>query len=183
MLTPSPLHRRSMYLAALLLPSLSAQAGNLANAGDALRLALPLTALGSTLLHQDRDGARQWLYSTGTTVLLTWAGKKALADSDWGSRPDGTAQGFPSGHAALACSGAAFMQERYGWRWGAPAYAAASWVAWSRVESGAHRWRDVLAGCALAAAAAQVWVTPYLKVTVVPVLNATSAAVSFSAKF
>ena len=44
------------------------------------------------------------------------------------TRPDGGHQWFPSGHTASAFAGAAFLQMRYGWALGAPAYAVASFV-------------------------------------------------------
>ena len=61
-------------------------------------------------------------------------------------RPDGGSQSFPSGHSASAFAGAAFLQRRYGWSYGAPAYAVATFVAYSRVESKRHWTSDVIAG-------------------------------------
>lgn len=47
------------------------------------------------------------------------------------------------------CAGAAFLQMRYGWALGGPAYAVASFVACSRVESKRHYTSDVVAGAAI----------------------------------
>ncbi len=41
------------------------------------------------------------------------------------------------------------MRKRYGWDYGIPAYAAASFVGYSRVESGKHYAHDVVAGAAI----------------------------------
>src|SRR5258706_253207 len=62
-----------------------------------------------------------------------------------------TAAGMHSrqGHVALVTSGAAFLQDRYGWRYGLPAYALAGYVADVRVRTGHHRWRDVVGGVAV----------------------------------
>jgi len=76
------------------------------------------------------------------------------------TRPNGEPHAFPSMHTALAFSGAAFLQRRYGWRWGAPAYAGASLVGWSRVVSNQHWWRDVIAGGAIAVLANAYFTTP-----------------------
>ena len=56
---------------------------------------------------------------------------------------------FPSGHTSAASSGASFIQKRYGWQCGIPAYLAASFVGWSRVEADQHYIEDVLAGAAI----------------------------------
>ena len=68
-------------------------------------------------------------------------------------RPNGGGQSFPSGHTASAFMGAEFIRKEYGWGWGLPAYAAASWVGYTRVESHNHYWRDVLGGALIGIAA------------------------------
>lgn len=55
---------------------------------------------------------------------------------------------FPSGHAAIAFGTAAAMADVFPkQKW--VVYAGAALVGWSRVESDAHTWRDVLGGAAL----------------------------------
>ena len=42
--------------------------------------------------------------------------------------------------------GAEFIRKHYGPWWGAPAFAAAGWVGYTRVQSHNHYWRDVIGG-------------------------------------
>ena len=55
---------------------------------------------------------------------------------------------FPSGHAATAFQGAAFIHRRYGIRRAWPAYVLATFTAWTRVDADEHDTADVLAGAA-----------------------------------
>ena len=57
--------------------------------------------------------------------------------------------------------GAAFIQRRYGWKWGIPAYAIASYVGWSRTYAKKHDWWDVVAGAALGAGSAYIFTRPF----------------------
>lgn len=65
------------------------------------------------------------------------------------TRPDGTARGFPSGHTTMSFATATVLQSHFGWKAGLPAYALASYVAASRVQSQRHYLSDVLFGAAL----------------------------------
>ncbi|SHH77543.1 phosphatase PAP2 family protein [Ferrimonas marina] len=114
---------------------------------DALRIALPAAAAGTSLYHEDYEGLWQFGISFAASSATTLA-LKASVDAE---RPDSSDNdSFPSGHATNAFSAAAYLQRRYGWQYGAPAYALASWTAVSRVNTDHHRWGDVLAGAALA---------------------------------
>lgn len=64
-------------------------------------------------------------------------------------RPDGTALSFPSGHTSSAFATATVLQSNYGWKAGAPAYAAAAWIAASRVQMNRHYLSDVIAGATI----------------------------------
>jgi membrane-associated phospholipid phosphatase len=114
-------------------------------AADVLRVLLPVTAYAITFLQDDAEGRPQFYKSFLSTVGATYLLKVAI-DAE---RPNGGGRSFPSGHASMAFSGAAFMQQRYGWSYGLPAYMAASFVGWSRVHSDDHRVGDVLAGAAI----------------------------------
>jgi membrane-associated phospholipid phosphatase len=53
------------------------------------------------------------------------------------------------------------MRKRYGWEFGIPAYAAATFVAVSRVEAKEHHVQDVLAGAAIGIASSYLLSQPY----------------------
>lgn len=117
--------------------------------GDILQYMPTAAGYTASLFKKDPEGARQLTRSTLVTAGLTAGIKEATNNTSWGERPNGGQRSFPSGHTSLACSGAAFLNERYGWEYGLPALAVAGTVAASRVESDKHHVRDVLAGCAL----------------------------------
>lgn len=112
-------------------------------AGEVLRFALPLAAGGYSLWQRDYDGVLQLgvseLASVGTSLLLQQFIREQRPDhSDWHS--------FPSDSTAMAFSAASYLQIRYGWNYGLPAYAVAAFVGYSRVEADKHDWKDVAAG-------------------------------------
>lgn len=131
--------------------------------GTVVQYAVPLSALALTFLlgHADEQGppgldAHDLLHLNGSprhdlalaigrSVVLTQGLKYAVDEQ----RPNGAARSFPSGHTSLAFSGAEFIRKEYGWGWGIPAYLAASYVGWSRVESKQHYTHDVLAGAVI----------------------------------
>lgn len=81
---------------------------------------------------------------------LTVAGLKYTVGRD---RPDGSnTLSFPSGHAASTFALATVLQRNYGLAVGLPAYAAAGFVAFSRVDGDVHHVSDVVFGAALGAA-------------------------------
>lgn len=118
--------------------------------GDTLQYIPTIAGYTISLFKRDLEGAKQLTRSTIVTGGLTYGLKEATNSTSWGERPNGDSNSFPSGHTSLACSGAAFLNERYGWEYGWPALAIAATVGVSRVESDKHHVRDVLAGCALA---------------------------------
>ncbi|HMA13016.1 MAG TPA: phosphatase PAP2 family protein, partial [Steroidobacteraceae bacterium] len=130
-------------------------------AGTALMFALPAAALAATWALEPREVAGapdnpHWLLMGGTPrhdllLALARAGVTtgALKYAVNETRPNGDPNSFPSGHATAAFTGAEFLRKEYGWGWGAPAYVAASFVAWSRVKADKHYTHDVLAGAAI----------------------------------
>jgi len=131
------------------------------HAGTALMLALPAAALVATWTLDSEEGSvaqdgPHWLSMGGTprhdlVLALARAGitTGVLKYTVNETRPNGGAHSFPSGHASAAFTGAEFIRKEYGWGWGVPAYVAASFVAWSRVEADKHYTHDVLAGAAI----------------------------------
>lgn len=142
----------------LLLGAVPARAGNSTEtAGDILQFVLPATAGGLILGYNDGEGAVEFTESVALTLGTTYVLKYTVDER----RPNGGSQSFPSGHASISFSAAEFMRKRYGWEYGLPAYAAASFVAYSRVESGEHHPHDVIAGAAIGIVSSYIFTRPY----------------------
>ena len=140
-------------------------------AGDMLQVGIPLVALGLTFLFDGEEQSDKtkssfaghglaldtdWLRMNGSPRhdLMLAVGRTELATyslkySINAERPNGGGQSFPSGHTSVAFAGAEFIRKEYGGWWGVPAYLAAGYVGWSRVETKNHWTRDVLAGAAI----------------------------------
>ena len=138
---------------------------------DILTGAIPLTGLVVAHLSDDSEGERQWFRNAGVSLVLTSALKLAFNASSLGKRPNGEPYGFPSGHEAFIMSGAAFLGERYGWKWGAPAYIAASYVGYVRVRHHLHYTRDILASAVLSYGVALLTVTPLNATHLAPIIG------------
>ncbi|MGH7972247.1 MAG: phosphatase PAP2 family protein [Limisphaerales bacterium] len=153
----------------------------IANAGDILQFVLPITAGGLTLVYprsegggtvedflghaeeklgigyRDTKGTIEFAESTALTLGATYILKYSINER----RPNGGSQSFPSGHSSISFSSAEFMRKRYGWEYGIPAYALASFVAYSRVEAGEHHPHDVIAGAAIGIGSSFLFTRPY----------------------
>jgi membrane-associated phospholipid phosphatase len=103
-------------------------------AGNVLGYAIPITAAGLTLVFKDGEGAWQLGESGALAMGTTFALKLAVHKT----RPNGKRYSFPSGHATATFCSAMFMNKRYGWEYGLPAYALATFVSYSRVAVGQH---------------------------------------------
>ena len=91
--------------------------------------------------------------SFGAAVGSAWLLKETVHKE----RPDGSGDdAFPSGHAATAFQGAAFIHRRYGIKQAWPAYVLAAYTGWTRVDADQHDTTDVLAGAALGIASSFV---------------------------
>jgi hypothetical protein len=121
----------------------------LQHAGDVGQYAATVTGLALIATRHDRRGLIQDLLSTGATLATVYALKPIINRT----RPDGGRYSFPSGHTAMAFAGAGFLQRRYGWAYGLPAYAAGVFVGYSRVHTHHHYTSDCVAGGALGVAA------------------------------
>jgi len=134
--------------------------------GDALAVLIPAIGLGSTLLLEEGyQGSLQFVESFATAQLTTVA-LKAITHKE---RPNGDCcESFPSGHASAAFMGAAFIHERYGWRYAVPAYIGATYVGYTRVHADKHYWIDVAAGAAIGIASSFYFTEPYHGFEVAP---------------
>jgi membrane-associated phospholipid phosphatase len=145
-------------------------------AGTALEVALPVAAVGLTLGYKDGTGTLQFGESAALTLGVTYALKYAINET----RPNGGSQSFPSGHASISFASAEFMRKRYGWEYGLPAYAAASFVAYSRVESGEHHPEDVVAGAVIGIISSYIFARPFAGWLVQPEVDARYYAIRLS---
>ncbi len=128
--------------------------------GDVLAFATPVAGLTAILLLEDWQGLKQGAFAGITTVGVTYALKYLVKKE----RPDGSDNhSFPSMHTSVSFTGAAFLQRRYGWKWGIPAYAVASYVGFSRIYGKKHDVWDVLAGAAIGAGSAYIFTRPFAK--------------------
>jgi len=124
-----------------------AKSDKIETAGTAIAIALPLTAAGIAFYKKDWNG----VIDLGLTTLATVGTAYALKHIVREKRPDGSDfQSFPSDTSALASSGSSFLWARYGWEYGLPAFAASTFVSYSRVEAKKHHWYDTAASTVLA---------------------------------
>jgi membrane-associated phospholipid phosphatase len=151
-----------VLLLALPLGAAEAPADALETAGSVGAILLPVGAAGGAILAHDHRGLGQLAAAYASSMAVVYV-LKPLVDR---TRPDGGHQSFPSGHAASAFAGAAFLQRRYGWRLGVPSYLIASFVGYSRVEAKRHYTSDVVAGAAIGIAANFVFTHPRQHVSV-----------------
>lgn len=116
-------------------------------AGDILLFTMPAMALGSTFIWQDgQKGTYQFSKALAGTLAVTYGLKLAINKE----RPNGeNNNSFPSGHTSVAFTSAAFVQKRYGWEYGIPAYLLAGYVGYTRIEANKHDAVDVVAGAAI----------------------------------
>lgn len=82
-----------------------------------------------------------------TTQLIKYAVNR--------QRPDGGRLSFPSGHSEASFATADILEQHYGWRIGALAYAAAGAVSVSRLAEHQHYLSDVIFGAAIGVAGAR----------------------------
>ena len=127
-------------------------------AGNVISVALPAACAATTIALKDWDGMKQGAIAGASSVALTYVLKEFI-DKD---RPDHSDnRSFPSRHSAISFTSAAFIQKRYGWKWGTPAYAAASFAGWSRVYGKKHDWWDVMAGTSIGVTSAYIFTKPF----------------------
>ena len=126
--------------------------------GQGVAVALPIVAGGISLYKHDDTG----LAELGVDTLLTVGTAYGLSHIVQEQRPDKSDnRSFPSDTEALAAAPAAYLWDRYGWTYGLPAYAAAGFVAYARVDSQKHHWWDVAASGAIGWAYSEIFTTRF----------------------
>ena len=136
---------------------------DLQKTGDVLAIALPLTAFGTTFYYDDPEGRAQFLKSIATSTLLVYASKETISKIRPGDWDEDSGKSYPSGHTQSAFSGASFLQTRYGYKFGIPAYLLAGLTAYSRVDAQAHFLDDVMIGASIGMLCNWYYTTPYSK--------------------
>lgn len=141
---------KQLYLMPLILnPTICfSSQDNVETAGDYLQVILPAVAFGSSYFFDDQSTPDNLRYKQfvksfslglATTHLLKFSLEKR--------RPNGNNENsFPSGHTFAAFSSAAFINSRFGAKYGLPSYLLAGFVGYSRVKSQNHFADDVFAG-------------------------------------
>jgi membrane-associated phospholipid phosphatase len=150
----------AIFLSAALPAGAKSKSSSIENAGVAVAIALPIAAGGITIAKNDWTGLAQLVVVTGATVGTALLLSHVVHEK----RPDGSdMQSFPSDTAAAAFAPAQFLWDRYGWQYGVPAYLAAGFVGYSRVESKQHHWWDVAASAGLAFGYSKLFTTRYMR--------------------
>lgn len=127
---------------------------------DILAFVNPVAGFVGSMAIRDFQGSKQivlgGITNLATNYLLEYSIRK--------KRPDGSGHhAFPSTHTAVSFQGAAFLQRRYGWKFGAPAYLLSAYVGWGRIYAKKHDIWDVLAGAAIGAGSAYIYTRPFAK--------------------
>lgn len=131
-------------------------------AGDIATVIVAAAAGGMTVGLKDKEGLVQLIKATALDLTATMALKYTIHER----RPDREDNhSFPSAHSSVSFTAAEYLRKRYGWEYGVPAYALASFVAYSRVEANKHYIRDVVAGAAIGMASSYLFTTPNLQFT------------------
>jgi len=140
---------------------------------------LPLGAALLAFTEKDSSSNMEFYKAFGSSLTFAYAMKIGINRQ----RPNGSDHSFPSGHTTAAFSGAGFIHKKYGWQYAAPAYAAASFVGWSRVYSNKHWASDVLVGAVIGIAGNVLFVKkkkgkPRIRYGLMPIFNDTGMALT-----
>ncbi|MBR5729733.1 MAG: phosphatase PAP2 family protein [Prevotella sp.] len=158
-----------LFVASFPVQTVSAQSRNDVEKSTDIVMLLP-GAIGAAaaVVEKDGKGFLQLVESEAASVAVAYLLKYAVEKR----RPDGSdMHSFPSNHMGIAVSGATFLQRRYGWKLGVPAYALSTYVAWGRIYAKRHDVWDVLAGTAIGIGSALVFTRPFAeknKIVVAP---------------
>lgn len=147
-----------VWVLGMICASLTHAESTMVRTGNALQVLLPVGAGAISLYRDDTEGLWQLTKSELLTAGVTYGLKYSIHSTG----PNGEKHSFPSGHASITFSAAQFLQTRYGWEYGVPAYLLAGLTGYSRVSGDYHRWGDVIGGAAIGMAASYWLATPFL---------------------
>ncbi|MCF2597667.1 phosphatase PAP2 family protein [Phocaeicola barnesiae] len=151
--------------------------------GDVGAVLLPVAGLTAILIEKDWEGLKQGVFSGATTLGVTFALKYLVKKE----RPDHSDfHSFPSMHTSVSFTTAAFIQRRYGWKWGIPAYVVSTYVGWSRVYGKKHDWIDVATGALIGTASSYIFTRPFARkhdLTLSPIAGDGHCGIYASLKF
>lgn len=117
--------------------------------GDILRYAIAVVAIVVAYVYEP---ALVWplVQSIALAQMISELMKKVMNHTPWGNRPDGHANGFPSGHVTGAFSGAWFFYFVFGWEIALIPLFLGAVTALSRVLPKKHNWLQVTVGALVA---------------------------------
>lgn len=150
----------SLILVVVFLSSINTngQSKTLKTTGDILLVALPTTAVVTTFIKNDKQGRWQFSKAFVLNAALTYS-LKGIIDKE---RPDFNGNdSFPSGHTSATFQSASFLQQRYGWEYGVPAYLIAGFTSFTRLNAKKHDGWDVLGGAIIGIGSSYLLTTPY----------------------
>lgn len=151
--------------------------------GDIGAVLLPAAGLTAILVQKDWEGLKQGALAGITTLGATYILKYAIKKE----RPDRSdMHSFPSMHTSVSFTVASFIQRRYGWKWGIPAYVVSTYVGWSRVYGKKHDWWDVTAGAVIGIGSSYIFTRPFAQkheLTLSPIAGDRHCGIYASLKF
>ncbi|HEX4303490.1 MAG TPA: hypothetical protein VHZ78_11915 [Rhizomicrobium sp.] len=115
---------------------------SLRKAANIITIALPVTAIGVSLLHhEDWKGIEEFAVSAGLTVGTAYLLRQSIRDR----RPDHSDyHGLTPPDLALADASSDYLWSRYGWRYGVPAWIASGVVSYALTDGRKNHWYDTL---------------------------------------
>ena len=136
------------------------QNSTIKTSGDILVFTLPVVAGGTTLILGDKKGA--WQFTKGFLVNGAVSfGLKSIIEKQRPNMENNNS--FPSVHTSIAFQSASFIQRRYGWKYGIPAYILSGYTGYTRIEADKHDIFDVMAGAVIGVGSTYLFTTPYQK--------------------
>lgn len=125
-----------------------------------LMFVTPVAGFVTALAIGDYKRTKQILLSGATSLAATYILKYSIKKE----RPDfSDKHSFPSAHSSISFQGASFIQRRYSWKYGIPAYGIPAYVGWGRVYAKKHDVSDVVGGAAIGVASTYIFTRPFAR--------------------